>query len=703
MFRRKRSAEDFAAEIKAHLELEADEWKHDGMSEDEARTLAKRAFGNVAAAQERFHLKGRWQWLDTLRRDLRFAVRGLRHSPGFALTAILTLALGVGANTAVFSVMDAVLLRLLPVSDPQRVVSLQTSRMPNRTDTINSNNTFSYAVYDSLRQKKSALSEVIAVAQLSVDKVNVRVGALPEQAEADMVSGNFFSGLGVNLARGRGFTAEDESDHAPVVVLSYQYWTRRFAHDPGVLGNTLFVKGVAFTVVGVSAEGFEGTEPGRSLDFWIPLQNRAEFNVLGNPPRKGQLYQQDPTWWCLELFGRLAPGVSEKQALAQLQSTFATAAYIGLGSPMPAEKLPVLGFEQARNFPGYDGQYGRPLRILMAMVGLVLLIAMTNVVMLLMARNTSRQREFSLRMALGAQRGELLQQLLMESLLLVTVGGVLAWAFAVMATRVLAQWALIEASLAPDRTVLCFAFATLFAAALLFGVAPLRTAIAGGAELALKTSAATAARDAGKTRAGRIIVAVQMALCMVLLVAAGLLLHSLRNLKNIPLGIRTEGLVVFGLNPQSIHTEPELVRFYQELERRLRALPGVEAVTVMSDRLGSGWSSNSYAQIDGRVPVLPQGTSGLVRSNDIGPDFFYTLGVPVLLGREFTDADAVNTQPVAVVNELFVQRFLPGQNPLGHHVDGMTIVGVVKNHKYRGMSEDPIPMAWWDYAQAPNE
>jgi hypothetical protein len=221
MFRRKRSEEDFAAEIKAHLELEADEWKQEGMSEEQARTQARREFGNVAAAQERFHLKGRWQWLDKLRRDLRFALRGLRHSPGFAATAILTLALGIGANTAVFSVMNAVLLRSLPVSDPERVVSLLTSNTPNRTDSIDDHNTFSYPVYDALRRHKGALSQVIAVAQLSGGKVSVRVGAQPEQAQADMVSGNFFTGLGVKLARGRGFPVEDEKDHAAVTVLSY--------------------------------------------------------------------------------------------------------------------------------------------------------------------------------------------------------------------------------------------------------------------------------------------------------------------------------------------------------------------------------------------------------------------------------------------------------------------------------------------------
>jgi predicted permease len=465
----------------------------------------------------------------------------------------------------------------------------------------------------------------------------------------------------------------------------------------------LYVKGVPFTVVGVTAEGFEGTEAGQSMDFWIPLQNRIEFNVLGNPPEDGKIYQQDQTWWCLRLMGRLAPGVSREQAVLRLQKVFQTAAYIGLGSPMAGEKPPVLSFADAKNFPGYDGMYGKPLRMLMAMVGLVLLIALTNVVMLLMARNATRQREFSLRMALGARRGELLRQLITESLVLVIAAGALAWGFAQLATRMLGRWALIEASLAPDKTVLLFTLGVLAFAAVLFGLAPFRAAIAGGAELALKTSAATSSADAGKTQTGRLIVALQMALCLVLLVGGGLLIRTLRNLENIPLGMQTDGLVVFGLNPQSLHSETQVISFYQELQRRLRVLPGVESVTVMNDRLGSWWSNNSNVTIDGRDPNVANGSSTLVRQNDVGPDFFHTLDVPVVLGREFTDADTATSPKVAVVNELLAQQFLPNQNPLGHRIKDTVIVGVVKNHKYRSMNEEPVPMAWWAYTQAAEE
>jgi predicted permease len=539
----------------------------------------------------------------------------------------------------------------------------------------------------------------MAYVPLSNTKVAVRYGAEPEVAEGEMVSGAFFSGLGVNLPLGRGFSSQDETDHAPLAVLSSNYWTRRFARDPAVLGKTLYVNGVPMTIVGISAKGFEGVEPGGSTDFWIPLQNVPALNAWGNPLQDGKTYIANPTWWCLRVMARLAPGVTRSQAAAQLQPVFQSAAYIGLGSPMEGEKPPVLSFADATNFPGSDQEYGKPLRILMAMVGLVLLIALTNVVMLLMARNATRQREFSLRLALGAGRGALLRLLLMESLLLVTAGGALAWAFAEAATRILGQWAQIESSLAPDRTVLLFTLAALALAGLLFGLAPLRVALVGNAELALKTSAATSNSDAGKSRTGRIIVTMQLAMCVVLLVGGGLLIRTMRNLENTPLGMDVDGLVVFGVNPK-IPSIPEGYVLYANLLGRLRAMPGVESVTLMEERIGSWWSDNS----DMRVA---DGGSRTVRSNVIGSDFFRTLGVPILSGREFADSDNVNSPHVGIVNEEFANRFLPNTNPLGHTIgtdDGrftMTIVGVVKDHKYRSIDEEPIPMAWYDYAQIP--
>ncbi len=706
MFRRKRSAEDFAEEIKTHLELEADELQSSGLSKDEARWRARREFGSVRAAQERFYLKGRWVGLEKLLRDLRFGLRSLRQSPGFTATAIVTLALGVGANTAVFSLMNAVLLRSLPVSDPDRLVYLRTTNPPHGTGTIDSNQTFSYPTYDALRKQDGAFSPLMAYVPLSGSKVAVRYGAEPEEAEGDMVSGTFFSGLGVRLVRGHGFSEQDETKHAPIAVISYNYWTRRFARNPDVLGTALYVNGVPITIVGIAAEGFEGVEGGGSTDFWIPLQSRPELNAWGNPLEDGKNYIANQTWWCLRLIGRLAPDKSRAQVVTRLQPVYQRAAYAGLGTPMAGEKPPVLSLADAKNFPGYDEMYGDPLRMLMAMVGLVLLIALTNVVMLLVARNGARQREFSVRQALGAGRGELLRQLLAESLILVTAGGALAWGFAEVATRLLGKWAQIESSLAPDKTVLLFTLGVLAMAALLLALAPLRVALAGGAQLALKTSAAAANTDTGKSRAGRVIVALQMALCLVLLVGAGLLIRTLRNLQNTPLGMRIEGLVVFGVKP-NIQSVPEGVAFYVNLMNRLRALPGVESVTIMEERLGSGWSDNDSMRVDGKSTDVADGSSGTVRSNVVGPDFFRTLGVPVLAGRDFSDSDTATSPHAGIINEQFAKRFFPHQNPLGHTIgtsDGryqMTVVGVVKDHKYRGIHEDPIPMAWYMYAQIP--
>jgi predicted permease len=706
MFWRKRSAEDFAEEIKAHLELETEDLRNEGLSPEEAQRRAKQAFGSVRAVQEQFYIKGRWQWLDRIARDLRFGFRSLRHSPGFALTAILTVALGVGANTAVFSVMNAVLLRSLPVADPSRVVYLRPSNPPRNAGTIASQETISYPVYADLRRQVRAMQPVIAYVPLATGKVAVRVDALPEEAEGEMVSGQFFSGLGVGMALGHGFSEQDETSHAPLAVLSYKYWTRRFERDPSVAGKTLYVNSLPMTIIGVAAKGFEGVETGESADFWIPLQNRPELNAYANPPEDGKLYIANPKWWCLRLIGRLAPGVSKAQALAQLQPVFQAAAYTGLGNPQQGEKPPVLRLMDAKSFPGYERSYGTPIRVLMMMVSLVLVIALSNVAMLLLARNAARQREFAVRLALGATRAILLRQLLIESLLLVTGGGALAWVFAVFASRTLGLWARIESSLAPDRTVLLFTFGLLILAAIVFGLAPLRIALATGVTPAIKTSQATAHTDTGQSRTGRIVVVMQMMFCVVLLVGAGLLIRTLRNLEQTPLGMDVDGLVVFGIKPNT-QTLAETNAFYRQLLSKLRELPGVQDTTIMQERLGSGWSANNNMKVDGRLPEVGNGESRTVRSNVVGPDFFRTLGVPVLKGRDFTSSDTSNSPHVGVVNETFVKRFLHGQHPLGHRIGpasinwDMEIVGVVKDHKYRSIDEDPIPMAWYMCAQIP--
>jgi predicted permease len=714
-FRRRRSDRDLTREIAAHLNEERAEYIARGLAPQEADRFARIKFGSARRVHEDLWYQNSLAFLEGILRDLKYALRSLAHAPGFALTVILIMALGIGANTAVFSVMNAVLLKSLPVADPGRVVYLYIDGQPDgANNTGNSDSSFSWPVYDAFRHQDHALSEVMAYVPLSFDgKTAVRIDASPEVAEGDMVSGNFFSGLGVRMARGRGFTSNDEQQHAPIAVLSYNYWTRRFSRSPEVLGKVLFVKGVPLTIVGISAQGFEGTEGGESVDFWIPLQSRAELNAWGNPATDGKTYLAQPAWWCLRLLARLAPGISQKQAHAETQTVLAQSAFIGLGRPHAGQKPPVLTLQPAKAFPGYADSYGTPLKMMMAMVALVLLIALSNVVMLLIARNANRQREFSVRLSLGAGRTQLFRQLLTESALLVAFGGGLAWLFACAGTRALAAWAQIGSSLSPDATALSVTLAILVLAALLFGLAPLRTSLAGGTGLVLKSSSAVTNQNVGGSRSARIVIALQMAFCLSLLVGAGLLVRTLRNLQNTPLGMQTEGLVVFGINPQQTHTLDEGVTFYQQLLSRLRALPGVEAVSLAGNRPGSGWSNNNGApQIDGHKAPNSDGEQGMYRENTVGSDFFHTLGVPILAGRDFTDADTTNAPKVVIVNQTFAKRFLPSQDPLGHTVvdkfmglDNAQIVGVVKDHKYTGVTEDTRPMLWMPYTQsgAPGE
>jgi predicted permease len=635
--------------------------------------------------------------------ELRYTLRQLLNSPWFTATVVLTLALGIGANSAIFSVMNAVLLQGLPVPNPQDLFYLHvpSSQPEGAGNTGNSTTSFSDPVFEDLRQDHHAFQELIAFVPLAIGKTAVRFGGTPEEAEGDMVSGNFFSGLGVSLARGRGFTLDDEKAHTQTVVLSYSYWTRRFSRNPAVLGQTLFIKGDAFTITGVGPEGFFGVEPGQSTDFWIPLQNRNNLNAWGTPPEYNTLYGT-PTWWCLELIARLAPGTSSSQALAEVTPRFRRVAYTGLSTPDPKAPKVTLAFQAARGIEGLDsGSNTRAgMAVLMTLVGLVLVIACTNVAMLLVAKKSARQREFSLRLALGASALQIFRQLLLESLLLVTMGGALGWIFALSTTRALAGWAQIETGLEPDGAVLIFTFVICGVAALAFGLAPLIPALRAPMAGSLKTKVSTAYRSRTGKWGGNVVMATQMTFCFVLLVAAGLLLRTLENYQSTNLGMRSQGLLVFGITPQKTSDTKQNLQFYRALLDRLRTLPGVESVTFAENRPGSGWSDNNYAIIDGVVHPFSESP---LRSNTVGPDFFQVLGVPVVNGRDISDSDTEASPRVAVVNETFAKRLMPGANPIGHQLGDkirQTIVGVVKDSKYTSVDENPIPIAYYPYTQS---
>ena len=521
LFRKEQVDRELDEELRAYQQMATEEKMKQGMSRQDALRAVRLEGGSLDGTKEIVRSGGWESVVDTFWRDLLFAARMLRKSPGFTLVAMLTLALGIGANTAVFSVMNTVLLRYLPLPNPQQLVFL---RLPNATpegvgSSGDGDRSFSYAVFEALRKEHAIFSDLMAYVPLAVDKVAVRIGEDPEEAEGDMVSGNFFSGLGVSFTRGYGFTLEDETAHASMAVLSYSYWTTRFGRSPSAIGQTIYVKGVPFTVIGVTAQGFYGLEPGSSTDFWIPLQNRPELTAWDNSPLQNTLYGS-PKWWCIQLIGRLVPDVTEAQGLTILDPPFQSAALIGLGTPDPKAKKNILAFSSTQGIQGLRDDYQKPIQILLAMVGLVLAIACANVSLLLVARNSTRAREFSVRMALGAGRGRLLRQMLTESFLLVGGGTALGWMFAISGSRSLAAWSGVEIPFVLDWRVLFFTLAISIGCAIVFGLAPLRSAVSVPVGVTLKTAKATAYCDQKSSWSGKVVVASQMALCLMLLIGS---------------------------------------------------------------------------------------------------------------------------------------------------------------------------------------
>lgn len=645
-------------------------------------------------------------FMQRLLQDFRYALRQLRKSPGFAFTVILTLALGIGANTALFSVMNAVLLRSLPVRDPHRLFYLTHQYAPDGVgNTGDYQKAFGVNVYNRLRENKSAFSDVIAYVPLSLTKTPVRVGNTPEEVEADEVSGNFFSALGVPMTAGEAFSSDDETRHSQVAVISYGYWTRRFNRDSSVISRPIYVNGVPLTIIGVAAPHFYGVESGgSSTDIWVPLQSRPELNAWGIPVSNHTLYGS-PNWWALMLMARLRPEVAPQQALTRMNPAFIHAAYETADKSKGTEQNLNLQMVEARGLGIDSGKYYQtPLRVLMGMVALVLVIACVNIVMLLIARNSVREREFALRLALGASRGPLFRQLLMESGILVLAGALLGWFFAVQATSLLALWSELEVSLAPDRSVLLFTLIISALAALVFGLAPLRTASNAPVGIVLRSSVSQATAGRSRMLSGKILIATQMAFCMVLLFGAGLLLRTLRNYQDIDLGMRADSVLAFGVHPLGTLSDDEMIDFYNRLAERLRTIPGVQSVTFAELRPGTGWSDNNPLFVDGRQIPWDNGKN-MLRSNEVGPDFFRTLGIPVLAGRDVSAADTKGAGKIAIVNQTFVDRYLKNTNPIGHLLGPtqyqMSIVGVVRNNKYATADEESMPTAWYSYQQDP--
>jgi len=642
---------------------------------------------------------------------VRYALRQLGKSPIFTAVCMLTIALGIGANTAIFSVMNAVLLRSLPVPHSDELAYFHLHNQPMTTSSTGyADMSMSVNVFEAIRTRQDVFQSVIAFAPLAFEKVAVRIGKEPEEALGEEVSGNFFGGLEVQPIVGRGFTLDDERTHAAVAVLNYAWWKSRLAGDKDVLGKTMYVKGIPFTVVGIAPSGFNGVDPYRpSMDFWIPLQQRPELNAWGIAATDNSLYGS-PNWLALDMVGRLRPGVSREQAQAQLLPAFQNALANGsepAGNVNGNEEKPQLVLSGIRGVEKLHADYDHPLRFLMSMVALVLLIACANVVVLLLARNAARVPELCLRQALGANRRALFAQLLQESVLLVGAGGILGWIFAGAATQALTVWSGLDFVIEPDKRVLLFTAGVSVVVALVFGLTPMGLITRLPLNLALRSSGGTAGTQRNRLWGRKLIVAFQISLCMVLLCAAGLLYRTLRNLESKDLGMRAAGLLVFGVSPQvNIRTDADAVRFHTALLERMRAIPGVDSATVTQVRIGSGGANNGGVLVDGKNPTPDH--FARVRTNLVGPSFLRTMGIPLRRGRDFADSDTASAPKVAVINQTFADRYLPGIDPLGHQIadigtpkDLYTIVGVAQNSRYTSVRETERPMAYIPFTQAP--
>jgi predicted permease len=657
--------------------------------------------------------------------DLRLAVRQLRQSRGFAAIAVLSLALGIGANTAVFSLVNEFLLRSLPVRDPEQLVIFRnvagargnfarsTQGYGSRDEATGRFSTSSFPLHllEQLRTRPEVLSDAFAFAPLW--QANVLIDGQPELGiTAQLASGSYHSTLGVSALIGRTLSdADDQPNAEPVAVISHRLWQRRFAGSPDVLGRTLQLNKVTVTIVGVTPAEFAGTgQVGEHYDLTVPIAQHGRF-----VPDMRDERQRASTWWVM-LMGRLAPGVTPEQARAALEPLFVATARAGwLEAPRRADETvgetpdaPTL-----RADPGFQGarenrqRYTQSLRLMLGLVALVLLAACANVANLLLARATARRREIAVRLALGASRARIIRQLLAESLLL---------AFASAGLGVLGAWAArggllvlrpfgsdaANLTLPFDLRVLGFTIVAALITALAFGLAP-----------ALRATRVDLAQEfqGGRTAHGsrswlsRSLVVIQIALSLLLLVCTGLLIGSLRNLQRVDAGFNRHQLAAFNLELDSAGYAPTQVEaLRQNVQQKLALLPGVRGVSYSYIAPLSQMQMTSSVQIPGVVP--PAGTSALDASfNSVSPNFFVVTQQPLLLGRAFTDADGAKAPKIAIVNETFVQRYLGGANPLGRRFhyesekDEFEIVGVARDAKYADLRSEVPPTIYLAAAQ----
>jgi len=726
--------DDFDKELRTHLELEAEEHSGAGISEQEANDRARRAFGNATLIAEDVRAVWHSRWLEDAWQDVLYCLRMLRKNPGFTAVVVLTLALSIGANTAIFSVFDAVMLRSLPVADPANLVLLQWSaRNSLQVHGVWSNG-------DCAQEMKGSNPTGCSLSKPFLEDVRAKTAVFSGLAEfseagrftlsgngpatlalSQYVSGDYFQTLGIAAAIGRTIQPSDDTPSAPAVaVLNYGYWNTTLGADPGIVGKTIDLKGLPFTIVGVAEPRFTSLTPGNVYDIWVPLVQRHYLQSHWNP----RMEDAGALW--IVAIGRLKPGVSQAQAQSAVSVLFSNDAIHGDKPIAKAEDAPAISLLSAqKDLVGARGRFSMPIYLLMAAVGVVLLIACANVAGLMLARASARQKEIAVRLALGGGRARIMRQLFTESVTLSLMGGIVGIFLAFWGARSLLAF-LGSTSLRPlgisaeiDVRVLAFTIGVSLVTGIIFGLAPALRSLRVDLTPALKEGAGKGS-SAGHARigAGGALVIGQFALTVVILVGAGLLVHTLTNLERIDPGFATQNILNFAVDPTLTgYKGARLAALYNDLQQRFAALPGVLSASYSEITLLSG----SLATRSWYLPGASH-TEGHADYFAAGPHFFETMRIGFVSGRDFTpaefleaaqaDEDSVPYLGPAIVNEAFVRAYFPNVNPLGQRFGfdtdetaakaaaedpkyrrdpGDVIIGVVHDSKYDDLRSDVKP------------
>lgn len=705
--RRRKNKSEIDADIESYLAEKTDALVEAGLTRDEAQFRARREFGNVTHIKELSSDEWTWAVVEGISRDARYAIRSLLRNPVFALTAVFTLALGIGANTAIFSLLRAVVLRSLPVPNAEQLRLLSVTRNAGPSESI-----FSFPVMQEMQADTAGQASVAGFSSITPMKVGGQ-GGISDQADAQLVSTNFFDVLGVKPALGRLLSpADDNLASAYRAVISAAYWSKHFAEDPTVVGRTLMLNNTPVTIVGVAGREFFGLKPGSRPDFWIPLTaqfdvryNRNAWNSNGDgakpwPP------QRQIRW--ISIVTRIPDKGKEARVASILNRIHAgdmRRETQGRGDADPLEVRDLLQ-SKVQLDSGEKGlgdlrkEFSEPLLALMCAAGLVLLIASVNLASLALARVIGRRKEIAVRCSIGATRGRIISQFLTEVLLLSLIGGLIAIPVALGASQVLVRWASssdpMPLEIHMDGAMLLFVVGASLLAGIVFGLLPALEAINFPLADAMKSHASAA--KAMRLPWGRTLIVIQITFSFVLLAGAVLFVRTFMNYAKVPLGYQPEHVLSITVDPRGARYQlDKLTPIYHSILEAVGQVPGVQSASFATCGLARGCQSISDFTIEGR----PQGKVDM-QNNSVSPEYFATVGLRLVSGRLFTYQDAPSAPQYAVINSEAAKRFYTGLNPVGRHLNKVEIVGVLANARVNDIHEEAKPMAYFSLEQSPD-